>query len=224
MIKFGPLLALASLMAAASPSEAAPPTEPWAPSGSLALGAALSFADDSSLLGGVSSMAGMDIRLRSLAGETAAYCVGFDGVLGGSSGGLVYETNAYLLGAGLRFGESSYLAACGGAGLSGASGALPFAWQFPAELSAEVQAGPLRVALWSKLLWTTGADARSEGSSSVSFADELSVGASIRLGRPTRYWKNRTTSHGYFLGAQYKELMGTRLIGVMAGVGFWGGR
>jgi hypothetical protein len=169
-------------------------------------------------------MAGADIRLRTLAGETAAYCLGFDGALGGSSEGLVYETSAYLAGAGLRLGESSYLAACGGAGLSGAQGAVPFAWQFPAELSAELQAGPVRVSLWSKLLWTSGADARSEGSSSVSFADELSVGASLRWGRPTRYWRTRTTSHGYFLGAQYKELMGTRLIGVIAGVSFWGGR
>jgi hypothetical protein len=188
------------------------------------MGAALSIADDSSLLGGLESMAAMDIRFRTLAGSSAVYCVGFDGALGGSAEGLVYDASAYLLGAGLRIGESSYLAACAGGGLSGASGAIPFAWQFPAELSAEIQAGPVRVSLWSKLVWISGADARTEGSSTLSFTDEMSVGASIRLGRPTRYWKTTTTSHGYFLGAHYKELMGTKLIGLIAGVGFWGGR
>lgn len=198
--------------------------EDWAPSASLALGAVASIAGESGKLGGIEALAGATVRLRSLAGSSLGYCAGFDGMLGGSPEGVAYDTSAYLLGAGLRLGKASYVAACAGAGLSGAAGAIPFAWQFPAELSAEVQAGPVRVALWGKVLWTSGADARSEGSRTASFADELEVGASVRLGRPTRYWRSRTTSHSYFIGVQYRELMDTHLLGLIAGVGFWGGR
>jgi hypothetical protein len=183
------------------------------------MGGSFSTASDADL-----NVGAFELRNRNLTGRSLGLCMGFDGAIGGSSDGVAYNAEAYLLGASYRFGESSYVALCGGAGLGAIGDAVPFAYQFPAELSTELQAGPVRLGLYGRVRWITGDDARKEGSDTVSFADDFTAGATLRWGENERFWKTTTAGYGYFVGAHYQEFMGTSLVGLSLGISFWGGR
>jgi hypothetical protein len=170
-----------------------------------------------------SAAAAFDLGTRAILGKKLGLCVGFDGSAGGSSHGVSYDAEAYLAGVALRIGDASFVSVCGGAGLGGWGGVLPFGWEFPLEARAELQAGPVRVKLWGKARWVAGADARSEGSSAISFADEMSVGLSLGVGRVTHYWASTNAGHGYTLGLQYQEFLRTEMISATLGISFWGG-
>jgi hypothetical protein len=163
-----------------------------------------------------------DLRSRVYLGRTLSYCAGLDGQVGGSDEGFVYGATAYLAGLGLRWGDSSVVSLCGGAGIDRYGTAVPLAARFPADLSVAFDAGPLRPILWLRPAWLAATDRRK--GSSISFVDELEAGLAVRLARQHRYWAHLTGGGGLAIGVSYRELFDTRAIGAYFGFEFAGGQ
>ncbi len=164
------------------------------------------------------------LRTRALVGRTVAWCGGLDGEVGGADAGFVYGLTGYLLGGALRWGRSNGVCLTGGAGFSGAGDAVPFAGRFPAELSVVQQLGPVRVQLWAHAAWVLGDDRRSNGSQTLSFADEAEAGLSVRIGKQRQYWSTTNAGAGPSLGVVYREFMGARSVGLVLGLDLTGAR
>ena len=163
-------------------------------------------------------------RTRHLFGRSISYCAGFDAEIGNASTGLVYEAELYALGAGYPIGDDGLVSLCTGAGLSGVRGSLPFAWQFPLELSGEIQFGSIRGLGWIRTRWIAGEDSRQDGSDLAGFADELDLTLGVRLGKTSRYWSRVTSGHGLFFGISYREQASAHYGGIVIGLSMWGGR
>ncbi len=167
---------------------------------------------------GLANVGTFSLRARALLGRNPSYCVGLDGEVGGADTGFVYGLTAHVVGVGGRWGEGNAVALCGGAGFDGVVGAVPLAARFPAELSAAVNLGPLRLTAWAGVAWVAGADARREGSTWLTVVDEVDAGLTVRLGRQHRLWASASAGRGPSLGVVYRELMGTRFVGVVLGL------
>jgi hypothetical protein len=197
--------------------------EPSPPSASSLMSLRYARTVDADRAGGAANLFAFDLRNRFFLGSSIRYCLGLDAEIGATSTGVAYEAEAYLAGVSVPFGRGSYVSLCAGAGLGGIGGALPFGWQFPVEAGAEVQVGPIRLLGWAKATWVAGADARKDGSD-LPLGDEFSAGAGIRIGGNTRYWADVTAGAGVYIGATYRRLVGTQMIGVVLGTSLWGGR
>ncbi len=191
---------------------------PRHPSESLHVGAAAQRVTGAGDLDGTVALA---IRSRMFLGRPASYCLGFDGALGGSDAGLVYEAELYPIGAGLRLGDRGVAALCAGAGLGGIKGAVPFGWQIPVEAWLDLGVGPLRVAAWLEATTVLDADLRQDGSD-IDGIDELSAGLALRLGGDSRYWSDTTAGYGPFIAATFRQVMGGDFLGLTLGMHFWG--
>lgn len=163
-------------------------------------------------------------RNRHLFGKSVSYCTGVDGELGPTSTGLLYELELYPIGAALSLSEDGFVSLCGGVGLSGVRGSIPFGWQFPIELSGEWQFGKIRGLGWIRTRWIAGEDSRQDGSDLAGFADELDLTVGVRLGRNSRYWSKVTAGHGLFVGINYREQGTANFGGIVIGLSMWGGR
>jgi hypothetical protein len=146
------------------------------------------------------------------------YAAAFDFRLGATrGGGFAYEANALPLGRALHLGGGGVAGALVGVGVGGTTGEVPFAWQLPALLVLDADAGDhLRFMAWAKLSWVLGSRARDDGAPSAPFADELSGGLRVRLGqRRARgpFWDGR----GAHLGLVYTESLGARSAAILAG-------
>lgn len=211
---------------AAATAAARPGTEeerlapaPRHPGESLHLGLAAEKPDDDA--GDLDGVLALAVRSRLFLGRTATWCLGLDGAIGGSDAGLVYQAELYPLGAGLRLGDRGVAALCGGVGLGGIRGAIPFGWQLPVEAWVDVGLGPLRLAGWLEATTVLDSDVRQDGSD-IDGVDELSAGLAIRLGGDTRYWADTTAGYGPFLAATFRQAMGADFLGLMLGMHFWG--
>jgi hypothetical protein len=178
---------------------------------------------DPARVGGLTHEGTFSLRTRALVGRRVAWCGGLDGAIGGADTGLVYNATLYALGLAARWDRGGMVGLSGGVGVSGASGAIPFAVRVPAELSVTVNLGPTRLTAWAGVAWVFD-DARKHGSTWQSFADEVDAGLTLRIGRQRPYWSSVSAGAGPSIGFSYREFMGTRALGVTLGFDLSGAR
>lgn len=159
-------------------------------------------------------------RLHGFAGmsSTVGYHIGIDLAAGGSlnAGGFAYDVALFPAGISVRFGRTGVIALGAGVGASGATGTLDDAISVPLELNAELGDGRLRLLARVRTSYVAGADSRQSAAPSVPFADELDATLGLRIGRHYEDW-GIPSGNGYFLGAAYRELAGTRFLGLVLG-------
>lgn len=149
---------------------------------------------------------------------TVAYHVGLDLAFGSSvrGAGFAYDVALFPVGVVVRLGETSLVGLGAGVGALGAVGTLDDAVTFPLEAVAELGGGRVRLLARGRVAYVTAAAARQDGAPAVPFADELDAMVGLRLGRHYRDF-GFPTGNGYFLGAAYRELAGTRFVGITLG-------
>lgn len=151
-------------------------------------------------------------------GGSVGYHAGIDLAAGStiSRGGFAYDVALFPLGIGVRFGETSFVAFGTGVGAMGAVGTIDDAVTLPLEVNAELGGGPVRVLARARASYVAGASGRHDGAPSIPFADELDAQLGVRVGAHGHAdgfpWGN-----GYFLGAAYREMAGSRYLGVVIG-------
>jgi hypothetical protein len=160
-------------------------------------------------------------RIHGFAGWSAniGYHLGLDVAFGatlGRHGGFAYEVGFLPVGVAVRFGESSWLTIGTGIVSSGATGAVDDAAVLPLDVDLEVDASRVRVIAWGRAGWTAGSPQRHDGAPSAPFADELEAMVGIRIGHHYRDY-DFPTGNGAYLGVAYKELFGTRFVGLTLG-------
>ena len=159
-------------------------------------------------------------RLHGFVGEGAnvGYHVGLDLEAGGTihGGGFAYDVALFPIGVGLRFGDSNVVALGAGVEAMGAMHTLDDAVLVPIEAVAELGGGRARVLARARAAWVAGAPGRHDGAPSVAFADELEATLGLRLGHHYDDY-GFPTGNGYFAGATYRELLGTRFVGLVIG-------
>lgn len=160
-------------------------------------------------------------RLHGFAGWSAnvGYHLGLDLGLGatlGRHGGFAYEVGFLPVGIAVRFGESSWLTLGTGIVASGATGAVDDAAVLPVDIDLELDANRIRVIAWGRAGWTAGSPQRHDGAPSAPFADELEAMVGIRIGHHYHDYGFPTGNGGY-LGVAYKELFGTKFVGLTLG-------
>ena len=135
-------------------------------------------------------------------GGRVGYHAGIDLAAGStiSRGGFAYDVALFPLGIGVRFGETS----------------IDDAVTLPLEVNAELGGGPVRVLTRARASYVAGASGRHDGAPSLPFADELDAQLGVRVGAHGHAdgfpWGN-----GYFIGAAYREMAGSRYLGVVIG-------
>lgn len=131
-------------------------------------------------------------------------------------GGFAYDVALLPVGIGVRFGETSFVAFGTGIGAMGAVGTIDDAMLWPLDVTAEVGGGAVRVLARARASYVVGAPGRHDGAPSVSFADELDAELGVRIGAHGHAddfpWGN-----GYFVGAAYREMAGSRYLGLVIG-------
>jgi len=153
------------------------------------------------------------------ASDNVQYHAGFD-LAGGATiaqGGFAYDCALFPLGVAVRFGDTSFLALGTGVSFMGATRSLDDALLLPLEATLELDlTRRLRFLGRVRASYEAGAPARHDGAPSIAFADELEAMAGIRVGH--KYTDYDTPSgNGYFVAASYRELEGTRFLGVTLG-------
>ncbi len=158
-------------------------------------------------------------RLHGVFSEnsTVAYHVGLDLAAGSTlrGAGLAYDVALFPVGVALRFGETSMLALGGGLGAMGAVGTIDDAMMFPIEANLEV-GGSWRLLARARAVWVVGADGRKDGAPSLPFGDELDATVGIRLGHHYEDF-GFPSGNGYFIGGSYREMTGSRFVGLTIG-------
>ncbi|HET9992542.1 MAG TPA: hypothetical protein VFQ65_28610 [Kofleriaceae bacterium] len=160
-------------------------------------------------------------RLHGFAGKGAniGYHIGLDLGMGatlGRHGGFAYEVGFLPVGVAVRFGQSSWLTLGTGIVASGATGAVDDAAVLPLDVDLELDANRVRVIAWGRAGWAAGSPQRHDGAPSAPFADELEAMVGVRIGHHyTDY--DFPTGNGGYVGVAYKELFGTRFVGLTLG-------
>lgn len=158
-------------------------------------------------------------RIHGFLGGNAsvAYHIGLDLAAGGTirGGGFAYDVALFPAGVVVRGGATSIFGVGAGIGVMGAVGTIDDAVTLPVEVVAEVGGG-VRVLARARFAYVAGAASRQSAAPSLPFADELDAMLGLRLGR--RYRDHGfPTGNGYFVGASYRELAGTRFLGLTVG-------
>jgi hypothetical protein len=164
-------------------------------------------------------MAGFRLHGFVGAGANVGYHIGLDlgfGATLGRHGGFAYEVGFLPVGIGVRFGRSSWLTLGTGFVASGSTGALDDAIALPLDVDLEVDASRVRLIAWARAGWVAGAPMRHDGAPSLAFADELDAMVGIRIGHHYEDY-GFPTGNGAYLGVAYKELAGTRFLGLTLG-------
>ncbi|HTJ43197.1 MAG TPA: hypothetical protein VL463_13925 [Kofleriaceae bacterium] len=204
-------LAIACLLILTAPAHA-DEFEGWRATGDLAL--------DLRANAGAAGAAEVGPGLRATIGKPwLSYAAGIDVRAGGGvHGGFALDTALYPIGISLFEGSPVSFRIVGGVGVGGVSGHLPFAARIPVE--AELEIHPVRVielSAWGECAFVAR-DARDHGAADALFGDELTLGATIRVGRGAHqsqwHWSN-----GWRLGATMTERVGERAYGLVIG---WG--
>lgn len=146
--------------------------------------------------------------------------VAADIAIGGQIGkhsGFAYDVGVLPLGIGVRFGDDSFVALDTGLAAMGATGSLDDAMLLPFQL--EVEAGTTyHVMGRARVSAVFGADGRTNGAPSLPIGDELEAMLGMRIGKS----ENMRVPMGYFLGVAYKEMQGTRYVGLSLGYAIGG--
>lgn len=195
------------------------------PSSSLLASARFTAIDDDAgaLAGSSLKIGALDLRARSAIGDRLPLCVGLDGTIGASSTGMSYGADLYPFGVVLPVPglgrRRAWASACAGFGLSGVRGSVPFAWEFPAELSAALDLGFVFARVWGRAALVADAEARRDGTEATAgFADEYSAGFDFRLLR-FRHLGEREVDSDVFVGLSWSEMMGSTFSGLYLGFG-----
>jgi hypothetical protein len=154
-------------------------------------------------------------RLHGFIGNrTLGLHAGLDLAAGGTvdGGGFAYDISLFPGGLALRFAETSFVTLGFGIGASGATGTMDDALTFPIEARFEVGRG-IRVLGRARATFLVAADSRQDGSR---FADELEAMLALRLGNAYTDF-GFPTGNGYFIGATYREALGTKFAGAVIG-------
>ncbi len=159
-------------------------------------------------------------RLHGFVGmnSTVGYHVGFDLALGGTinNRGFAYDVALFPVGVGVRVGRTGVIALGAGFQAIGATSTIDDAIALPLELNIEVGGGRLRLLARGRASYIAGAAGRQSAAPSVPFADELDATVGVRLGHHYEDY-GFPSGNGYFLGASYRELAGTRFAGIVIG-------
>jgi hypothetical protein len=163
--------------------------------------------------GRIGLAAGLDLR-GFLGGRWAG---AFGWHLGGTRRGFSYEADLFPLGVGMSLGGTSAFALLLGVGLSGSTGEVPFGVYVPAEVAFDFGVGSrLRLMSFARAGWLLGTSSRKGGAPDAPFADQVSAGLRLRLGRSfieRRHWAGR----GGYLGLGWAEAVHTRTISLFVG-------
>jgi hypothetical protein len=158
--------------------------------------------------------------LRATAGKKwLAYAIGIDVRAGGGvHGGFAFDTTLYPIGISIGHGAPVSARVVGGVGAGGVTGHLPIAARFPVE--AELEIHPIRaleLSAWAEVAYALRT-ARASGAPDAPWGDELTLGATIRIGHAAResefHWSN-----GWRVGGTFTERVGEKVYGVVVG---WG--
>lgn len=96
------------------------------------------------------------------------------------------------------------------------AGAIDDAVALPFDVDVELDASRVRLIAWARAAWVAGAPQRHDGAPSAPFADELEAMVGVRIGHHyTDY--GFPTGNGAYLGVAYKELIGTKFVGLTFG-------
>ncbi len=134
-----------------------------------------------------------------------------------STWGFLYDLE-FLLGFAGRLGSVGALGVLGGGGLGGVTGGrLPFAWQVPVEAFVTLDLGDwLHLHTWARSTWLFGTGAeRLQGPQLYDLGDELALGLAFTFGESDA----GGDEPGFYLGALYQELLGSRMISLLLGFG-----
>jgi hypothetical protein len=152
-------------------------------------------------------------------GANVGYHLGLDLAAGatiGRHGGFAYDIGFLPLGIAVRFGASSFLTFGTGIVASGATGAVDDAVALPFDVDLELDANRVRLIAWARAAWVAGSPQRHDGAPSLAFADELEAMVGVRIGHHyTDY--GFPTGNGAYIGVAYKELIGTKFLGLTFG-------
>jgi hypothetical protein len=164
------------------------------------------------------------VRLHGFVGRRFAYHAGIDFAAGSTigRGGFAYDVALFPFGVAVRLGRTGVMALGAGIGASGAVGTLDDAVTMPLELTAEIGGGRVRFLLRGRASYVAGADARRDGAPTLTAFDEVEGTFGIRIGHSYEEW-GFPSGNGYFVGASYRELMGTRFAGLVIGYSIDGG-
>jgi hypothetical protein len=143
-------------------------------------------------------------------GVHAGLDLGAGGTIHG--GGFAYDVSLFPIGLALRFFETSFLTVSPGVGASGATGVMDDAATFPMEARLEVGRG-VRMLARARASFVAGAPMREDGAR---FGDELEGMLGLRIGNAYDEY-GFPTGNGYFVGASYREQLGTRFLGLVIG-------
>ncbi|HSD89473.1 MAG TPA: hypothetical protein VLB44_18210 [Kofleriaceae bacterium] len=149
-----------------------------------------------------------------IGGKHLGFHMGLDLGAGGTirDGGFAYDVSLFPFGVAFRFFETSFLTLGAGIGAAGATGTLDDAVTFPLEARLEIGRG-IRLLGRARATFVDAARMREGGAA---FADELEGMLGLRFG--TGYDEyGFPTGNGYFVGATFKEQLGTRFLGLMIG-------
>jgi len=155
-------------------------------------------------------------RVGLMASEsTVSAHIAIDAAIGaqiGSHGGFAYDAAVLPLGLGLSLGQDSFLALGTGIAAMGATGSLDDAILVPIQLELEYGV-TYHLMLRARDSFVFGADDRKNGAPSLPIGDELEGMLGVRIGKSDI----SSLPMGYFLGVAYKEMQGTRYIGLALG-------
>jgi hypothetical protein len=157
-------------------------------------------------------------RFHGLMGsERVGYHAGLDLAAGSTlrRSGLAYDVALLPIGAGLRLGDTSALMLGAGIGAMGAVGTIDDAVTFPIELTGEF-GGAIRILARARISYLAGATGREGRSPALSFADEAEAMLALRLGH-AHDLDGYPTGNGYFAGFAYRDLYGSRFVGLTIG-------
>ena len=160
----------------------------------------------------------IDGSSRFAIGWPYALCAGVDATLGASSTGMAYGADLYPIGLVLPFrgfgGRRGRMSACGGFGLSGVRGSIPFGWELAGEASLEMPVGPIDARISGKATLIANADERRDGTDAMAgFADESSGAIEARIGHGGRILGGDPT-----IGMMWQEAMGADFYGFFVGI------
>lgn len=151
-------------------------------------------------------------------GRTIGFHIGIDLGAGATlrGGGLAYDVALFPVGIGVRVGRTGIVALGAGVGAIGAVGTLDDAVTLPLEVNVELGGGRARLLARGRVAYVAGAAGRQSAAPSAPFADELDATIGLRLGRHYEDF-GFPSGNGYFVGASYRELAGTRFCGLVIG-------
>jgi len=163
----------------------------------------------------------LGLHARSGYGRFVGYGFGFDLEAGaaGNPLGFAYAARLFPAGALLMLSDNTYVGIFTGIGGNGIAGSVPARFELPSELRFELDLSELvRVGARARVGWYPGSEARHGGSLLSPFADELLLGAFLRVGRVGTCYCRARTGGGYFFAIERGELMHSAWIGASFGV------